>query len=70
MTQRDIPQDSMETMVSIAAAALIEDGMVIGLGSGSTAVQLTYALAQRIQKGCALWEPFLLPKRPRNLPYS
>lgn len=51
MTQQDIQQDIWKQMVGIAAARLIEDGMVIGLGSGSTAVQLTYALAQRIREG-------------------
>jgi ribose 5-phosphate isomerase A len=51
MTQQDIQQDSWKQMAGIVAARLIEDGMVIGLGSGSTAVQLTYALAQRIQEG-------------------
>ncbi|MDQ6660483.1 MAG: ribose 5-phosphate isomerase A, partial [Chloroflexota bacterium] len=34
-----------------AAAQLIEDGMIIGLGTGSTAAQLIYSLAQRIQAG-------------------
>lgn len=51
MTQQEIQQDTWKRMAGIAAAALIEDGMVIGLGSGSTAVQLTYALAQRIREG-------------------
>ncbi len=51
MTQQEIPQDTWKRMVGIAAAALIEDGMVIGLGSGSTAVQLMYALAQRMREG-------------------
>lgn len=51
MTQQDIQQDTWKQMVGIAAARLIEDGMVIGLGSGSTAVQMTYALSQRIQEG-------------------
>ena len=51
MTQQETPQDTWKQMVGVAAARLVEDGMVIGLGSGSTAVQLTYALAQRIQEG-------------------
>lgn len=51
MTQQEIPQDTWKQMAGVAAARLVEDGMVIGLGSGSTAVQLTYALAQRIQEG-------------------
>lgn len=51
MTQQEIQQDTWKQMAGVAAARLVEDGMVIGLGSGSTAVQLTYALAQRIQEG-------------------
>ncbi|MEO8971401.1 MAG: ribose-5-phosphate isomerase RpiA [Ktedonobacteraceae bacterium] len=51
MTQQEIQQDKWKQMAGITAAMLVEDGMVIGLGSGSTAVQLTYALAQRIQEG-------------------
>ncbi len=51
MSQPETQQDRWKQIVGIAAARLIEDGMVIGLGSGSTAVQLTYALAQRIQEG-------------------
>src|SRR3954454_18377162 len=34
-----------------AAAALIEDGMVIGLGSGTTATLLVAAIGKRVQKG-------------------
>lgn len=51
MTQQEIQQDMWKQMAGKAAARLVEEGMVIGLGSGSTAVQLTYALAQRIQEG-------------------
>ncbi len=51
MSQQEIQQDTWKQMVGTAAARLVEDGMVIGLGSGSTAIQLTYALAQRIQQG-------------------
>jgi ribose 5-phosphate isomerase A len=49
--QHNIQQDSWKHSAGIAAAQLIEDGMVVGLGSGSTANHLTYALAQRIQAG-------------------
>jgi ribose 5-phosphate isomerase A len=34
-----------------AAAALIEDGMVIGLGSGTTATLLVAAIGKRVQEG-------------------
>ncbi|HYK86059.1 MAG TPA: ribose-5-phosphate isomerase RpiA [Ktedonobacteraceae bacterium] len=49
--QQNIQQDSWKHSAGVAAAQLIEDGMVIGLGSGSTAVHLIYALAERIQNG-------------------
>lgn len=54
MTQQDTPlneQDRWKQMAGVAAAALIEDGMVVGLGSGSTASYLVYALAQRLREG-------------------
>src|SRR5207249_1948034 len=46
----DIPQETWKHKAGVAAAQLIQDGMVIGIGSGSTAVYLIYALAQRIQQ--------------------
>lgn len=49
--QQNIQQDSWKHSAGVAAAQLVEDGMVIGLGSGSTAVHLIYALAGRIQTG-------------------
>jgi ribose 5-phosphate isomerase A len=49
--QQDIQQNSWKHSAGVAAAQLIEDGMVIGLGSGSTAAHLVYALAQRLQTG-------------------
>ncbi len=52
--QQDIQQDSWKHSAGVAAAQLIEDGMVIGLGSGSTAVHLVYALAQRLQTGLSI----------------
>jgi ribose 5-phosphate isomerase A len=38
-------------MVGSAAADLVEDGMVIGLGTGTTAAFLVRALAERLRKG-------------------
>ncbi len=67
MAQHDIQQDTWKQMVGIAAARLIEDGMVIGLGSGSTAVQLTYALAQRIQEGLRIVGAVPTSKRTEQL---
>src|SRR5947209_11229344 len=46
-----IQQDSWKQLAGEAAAKLVEDGMVLGLGSGSTAVYLVNALARRIQQG-------------------
>lgn len=51
MAEHNIPQDSWKQEAGTAAAQLVEDGMVIGLGTGSTAAFLVYALAQRIQQG-------------------
>jgi ribose 5-phosphate isomerase A len=44
-------QDSWKRLAGEAAATLIEDGMVIGLGTGTTATQMIYALGHRIQEG-------------------
>jgi ribose 5-phosphate isomerase A len=44
-------QVKWKRLVGEAAATLIEEGMVIGLGSGTTATQMIYALGRRIQEG-------------------
>src|SRR5437660_7543403 len=41
-------------MAGTAAAELIEPGMVVGLGTGSTATFLVQALAERIKQGLAI----------------
>lgn len=51
MMPHNIPQDTWKQAAGEAGANLVEDGMVIGLGSGSTAMYMIYALAQRIQAG-------------------
>lgn len=43
--------DSDKRMAGSAGADLIEDGMVIGLGTGSTAAFLVRALAERLRSG-------------------
>ena len=48
---QNIQQDTWKQMVGEEAAKLIEEGMVVGLGSGSTATFMINALAQRIQAG-------------------
>jgi ribose 5-phosphate isomerase A len=44
-------QDRWKRLAGEAAVTLIEDGMVIGLGSGTPATQMIYALGRRIQEG-------------------
>ena len=51
MLEHNIPQDTWKQLAGNAAAKLVEDGMIVGLGSGSTATFFIYALAQRIQSG-------------------
>jgi ribose 5-phosphate isomerase A len=51
MTQHETPQDQWKRLVGEEAAKLVEDGMVVGLGTGTTATQFVYALARRIQSG-------------------
>ncbi len=52
--QHDMQQDSWKQLAGEAAARLIEDGMVLGLGTGSTAVYLIRRLALRIQQGLSI----------------
>jgi ribose 5-phosphate isomerase A len=51
MSEHNIPQDTWKQLAGNAAAKFVEDGMIVGLGSGSTATFFIYALAQRIQSG-------------------
>ncbi len=52
--QHDIRQDTWKHMAGVEAAKLIEDGMVLGIGTGTTAAQMIHALAQRIQEGLSI----------------
>lgn len=45
------PQDGLKRMAAERAVEEIEDGMILGLGSGSTAAFVVAALAGRIAKG-------------------
>lgn len=47
----NIQQDTWKQMAGTRAAELVEDGMVVGLGTGSTANFMIYALANRLQRG-------------------
>lgn len=49
--QHETQQDYWKRLAGEAAAELIQAGMVVGLGSGSTAVYMIRALARRIQAG-------------------
>lgn len=49
--EHNIPQDTWKQAAGEVAAKLIEDGMVVGIGSGSTVVYFIYALARRINTG-------------------
>jgi ribose 5-phosphate isomerase A len=44
-------QDMWKHLAGETAVTFIEDGMVIGLGSGTTATQMIYALGRRMQEG-------------------
>ena len=44
-------QDDLKRLAAEAAVAEVEDGMVLGLGSGSTAAFAVEALAARVAKG-------------------
>lgn len=43
--------DQMKNAAAVAAVALLRDGMVVGLGSGSTARLAVAAIGQRVQAG-------------------
>jgi len=50
-SQNDAERDSLKRAAAEAAVALVEDGMVVGLGTGSTAAFAIEALARRIREG-------------------
>ena len=43
------PTDTAKNAAAIAAVALVQDGMRLGLGTGSTAVFMVRRLAERVQ---------------------
>jgi len=52
MTQQSLSrQDELKRLVAARAVQEVEDGMVVGLGSGSTAAMAVEALAKRIAQG-------------------
>jgi ribose 5-phosphate isomerase A len=52
--EHNTQQDTWKRLAGEAAAQLIEDGMVLGLGTGTTATQMIYAVGQRIQEGLSI----------------
>jgi ribose 5-phosphate isomerase A len=49
--QRETQQDTWKRLAGEAAVELVESGMVVGIGTGSTAAYMIQALARRIQAG-------------------
>ncbi len=45
------PRAHLKQQAALAAAALVEDGMIVGLGTGSTAIFLIDALIARVRDG-------------------
>ena len=49
--QRETQQDTWKRLAGEAAVELVESGMVVGIGTGSTAAYMIQALARHIQAG-------------------
>ena len=49
--RRAMDQDALKREVGRAAAAKVDDGMVLGLGTGSTAEAFLHALSARVKEG-------------------
>jgi ribose 5-phosphate isomerase A len=49
--QQESQQDAWKRMAGIEAVKYIESGMIIGIGSGSTAAMMVQALAERLRAG-------------------
>ncbi len=54
MTSPDTSQDTWKQLAGNAAANLVKDGMLLGLGTGTTASAFMHALAQRIRDGLTI----------------
>jgi len=46
--------DSLKRMAALKAVELVKDGMVVGLGTGSTAKHMVIALGEKVQNGMKL----------------
>jgi ribose 5-phosphate isomerase A len=67
MIEHNIPQDTWKQLAGNAAAKLVEDGMLIGLGTGSTSTFFIYALSQRLQSGLRIAGAVSSSQASRNL---
>lgn len=47
----DDPADALKRQVGLEAASLVEDGMVVGIGTGSTANYVIDSLGERVRQG-------------------
>ncbi len=52
--QHESEQDTWKRMAGEAAVDYIENGMVIGIGTGSTAAYMMTALARRLHEGLTI----------------
>ena len=68
--QHQSDQLSEKQMVGEEAAKYIEDGMVIGIGTGTTAAYMIHALAQRLRRGLTIMAVLVaLPFLSRIAPF-
>jgi ribose 5-phosphate isomerase A len=70
MALHETQQDVWKRLVGKAAARLVEDGMLIGLGSGSTARAFIQALGQRVQAGLKIAGAVASSQASRDLAVS
>ena len=52
MSNQDL--DSLKKAVALTAVEFVRDGMVIGLGTGSTAKHMVIALGEKVRAGMTL----------------
>ncbi len=70
MTLYENQQDGWKRLVGEAAANLVENGMLIGLGTGSTAKAFIEALGQRVQAGLKIAGAVASSQASRDLAVS
>lgn len=52
MSSQDL--DSLKKAAALKAVEFVRDGMVVGLGTGSTAKHLVIALGEKVRRGMSL----------------